>query len=69
MTRILIVPGLFGSGEGHWQRYWLQDHPDVRLVEQDDWDFPSIGSWMDKLKSRWKRRAKPISSRTASAAC
>jgi len=37
MTRILIVPGLFGSGEGHWQRYWLQDHPDVRLVEQDDW--------------------------------
>ncbi|MBB3569293.1 alpha/beta hydrolase [Rhizobium sp. BK491] len=51
MTRVLIVPGLFGSAEGHWQRYWLQDHSDVRLVEQDDWDFPNLGSWMEKLEA------------------
>ncbi|MFS8046392.1 RBBP9/YdeN family alpha/beta hydrolase [Rhizobium sp. BR 314] len=50
MSRILIVPGLFGSGEGHWQHYWLQDHSDVRLVEQSDWDFPNLGSWMDGLE-------------------
>ncbi len=50
MTRVLIVPGLFGSGEGHWQRYWLRDHPDVRLVEQDDWNFPNLGSWMERLE-------------------
>ncbi len=51
MSRILIVPGLFGSGEGHWQRHWLQDHSDVRLVEQSDWDFPNLGSWMDGLEA------------------
>ncbi len=50
MTRVLIVPGLFGSGEGHWQRYWLRDHPDVRLVEQYDWNFPNLGSWMERLE-------------------
>jgi predicted alpha/beta hydrolase family esterase len=51
MTRVLIVPGLFGSGQGHWQHYWLQDHADVRLVEQDDWDFPNLGRWMEKLEA------------------
>lgn len=51
MSRILIVPGLFGSGEGHWQRHWMQDHSDVRLVEQSDWDFPNLGSWMDGLEA------------------
>ncbi|KAA1184566.1 hypothetical protein FP026_04085 [Rhizobium tropici] len=50
MTRVLIAPGLFGSGEGHWQRHWLQDHQDVQLVEQNDWDFPHLGSWMEKLE-------------------
>lgn len=51
MSRVLIMPGLFGSGEGHWQRYWLQDHPDVRLVEQDDWDHPNLGNWMESLEA------------------
>lgn len=51
MTRVLMVPGLFGSDEGHWQRYWLQDHPDVRLVEQDDWDFPDLAGWMEKMEA------------------
>ncbi|ENN85211.1 hypothetical protein RHSP_55231 [Rhizobium freirei PRF 81] len=51
MSRVLIVPGLFGSGDGHWQRYWLQDQPDVRLVEQADWDFPNLDRWMENLEA------------------
>lgn len=51
MSRVLIVPGLFGSGEGHWQRHWLEDQPDVRLVEQDNWDFPNLGIWREKLET------------------
>ncbi|WP_267549069.1 alpha/beta hydrolase [Rhizobium rhizogenes] len=51
MTRVLIVPGLFGSGEGHWQRHWLQDQSDARLVEQDDWDFPNLGVWRERLEA------------------
>ncbi|WFU12684.1 alpha/beta hydrolase (plasmid) [Rhizobium sp. CB3090] len=49
MSRVLILPGLFGSGEGHWQRYWLQDQPDGRLVDQDDWDHPNLPDWMARL--------------------
>ncbi|SCW80157.1 hypothetical protein SAMN02927900_05116 [Rhizobium mongolense subsp. loessense] len=50
MSRILILPGLFGSGEGHWQDYWLKEHPDSRLVEQDDWDRPRLHDWMRRLE-------------------
>ncbi|MEZ2128251.1 MULTISPECIES: RBBP9/YdeN family alpha/beta hydrolase [unclassified Sinorhizobium] len=49
MSRVLILPGLFGSGDGHWQRYWLQDRANSRLVEQDDWEHPRLTEWMTKL--------------------
>jgi predicted alpha/beta hydrolase family esterase len=51
MSRVLILPGLFGSGEGHWQRYWLQDQPDGHVVDQDDWDHPNLRDWMEKLEA------------------
>ncbi|MFT4183944.1 MAG: alpha/beta hydrolase, partial [Rhizobium sp.] len=50
MSRVLILPGLFGSGEGHWQRYWLQDQPEGRVVEQEDWDRPNLCDWMIRLE-------------------
>lgn len=50
MSRILILPGLFGSGEGHWQHHWLREHPDSRHVEQDDWDRPRLHDWMLRLE-------------------
>ncbi|TDW32725.1 hypothetical protein EV128_10669 [Rhizobium azibense] len=50
MSRILILPGLFGSGEGHWQHHWLREHPDSRLVDQDDWDRPRLHDWMLRLE-------------------
>ncbi|TCU13507.1 RBBP9/YdeN family alpha/beta hydrolase [Rhizobium sullae] len=50
MSRILILPGLFGSGETHWQHYWLKEHPDSYLVEQDDWDRPRLHDWTLRLE-------------------
>jgi predicted alpha/beta hydrolase family esterase len=49
MSRVLILPGLFGSGKGHWQHYWLQDHPNCLLVDQADWDHPNLQDWMARL--------------------
>ena len=49
MSRVLVLPGLFGSGEGHWQRHWLKDQADSRLIEQDDWNHPRLEDWMTKL--------------------
>ncbi|MFB9948397.1 RBBP9/YdeN family alpha/beta hydrolase [Rhizobium puerariae] len=51
MSQILILPGLFGSGEGHWQQHWLRDHAEARLVHQDDWDRPDLPAWMAKLEA------------------
>lgn len=50
MTPTLILPGLNGSGEGHWQRFWLKDDAASRLVEQDDWQSPRVEVWLERLE-------------------
>jgi predicted alpha/beta hydrolase family esterase len=44
---ILLLPGLGGSGPGHWQALWRETDPQARLVEQTDWNAPSLNSWLD----------------------
>ena len=46
----LIVPGLHGSGEGHWQAWWRMDHRDAVLVEQADWSNPDADRWLARLE-------------------
>jgi predicted alpha/beta hydrolase family esterase len=50
MTATLIIPGLNGSDQGHWQRFWLQDHPDSVLVEQEEWGAPLVDRWAARLE-------------------
>jgi len=45
----LIIPGLNGSGPGHWQSWWLAEDGDAILVEQDDWRNPRPGAWQSRL--------------------
>jgi predicted alpha/beta hydrolase family esterase len=42
----LLLPGLGGSGEGHWQDYWRDALPDGRFVEQRNWDKPDLDDWI-----------------------
>lgn len=51
-ARTLIVPGLNGSGDGHWQRYWLEDDAGAQLVEQSDWSNPQPGRWLHRLEQQ-----------------
>jgi predicted alpha/beta hydrolase family esterase len=47
--RLVIVPGLHGSGAEHWQS-WLQDQVDGAVrVEQDDWSAPDLGRWSRRV--------------------
>ena len=46
---ILIVPGLGGSGEDHWQGRWAGRLATGRLVEQDDWHAPSPEAWCGRV--------------------
>jgi predicted alpha/beta hydrolase family esterase len=45
----LIVPGLYGSGSGHWQHRWLAEIDDAALVEQRDWARPDRDEWLARL--------------------
>ena len=49
MNPILIVPGLGGSGEGHWQTHLEKSFPGATRVQQDDWDRPELGKWVECL--------------------
>ncbi len=47
--RVLMVPGLFGSGPDHWQSDWQRRHPRFDRVEQDDWTWPNLERWSRKV--------------------
>ncbi|WP_420475391.1 RBBP9/YdeN family alpha/beta hydrolase [Noviherbaspirillum sp. ST9] len=48
-TTILIHPGLFNSGEGHWQTVWEDMLPNAHRVQQRDWDAPGRDEWINTL--------------------
>jgi uncharacterized protein len=53
--RLLIVPGLHGSGPAHWQS-WLQSlHRDAVRVEQRDWRTPDLQRWAQRISSTLDR--------------
>lgn len=48
-VRVVIVPGLYGSGPAHWQT-WLQSRvPNAVRVEQDDWAEPDLERWSTRI--------------------
>ncbi len=48
---LLIVPGLSGSGAGHWQAHWADRFDDARQITQDDWDHPDLIAWLSNLRA------------------
>ncbi len=45
----LILPGLGNSGVDHWQSYWCLAFRNATRVLQDDWDKPTLASWLNRL--------------------
>ncbi len=48
-AKILIVPGLYGSGPDHWQTQWEKQHPEFSRVEQVSWSTPFCDDWVGSL--------------------
>ncbi len=44
-----VVPGLHGSGDGHWQTLWQQQCPALGRIHQDHWDVPSLPLWSQRV--------------------
>jgi hypothetical protein len=47
--RILVLPGLGGSGPAHWQTLWEARDPRCVRVEQRDFDRPARDEWVETL--------------------
>ncbi|SOZ16792.1 conserved hypothetical protein, Alpha/Beta hydrolase family of unknown function, DUF1234 [Cupriavidus taiwanensis] len=62
--QVLTVPGLHGSGPGHWQSRWEQQFPDWQRVEQHDWSRPSLPLWAERV-SEGIMRARRVAARGA----
>ena len=59
-TDILIVPGLGGSGPGHWQSRWQAKLPTARRVEQADWNHPVRDAWTARLAEAVAESDRPL---------
>ena len=53
---ILIVPGLYNSGPGHWQSHWGRALPGAERVDLGDWERPTLGEWTAALAEAVRRR-------------
>ncbi len=57
---ILIVPGLGGSEEGHWQARWAGRLGTARLVEQDQWHAPTPEAWCGRIAEAVAAATRPV---------
>jgi predicted alpha/beta hydrolase family esterase len=49
MSPIVIVPGLGGSGEAHWQTHLEWSLSGAIRIHQDDWHKPELPRWLQSL--------------------
>ena len=57
---ILTIPGLGGSGPGHWQSVWEQTRGDTVRVDLGMWDTPHRNAWVTKLDQAIRTADAPI---------
>lgn len=60
MTRVLIVPGLHGSGPEHWQSKWEALDARCTRVELPGWDTPQLSAWLAALDQAVKSQPEPV---------
>ncbi|OUI84601.1 RBBP9/YdeN family alpha/beta hydrolase [Acetobacter tropicalis] len=61
---MLVVPGLFGSDEDHWQSIWedvFRGHGlSIKRVEQENWSHPTLSEWQAKLEQTLQASRRPV---------
>jgi len=49
--KVLILPGVNGSGPKHWQTFWEASHPEFHRVPERDWAYPVREEWVKTLEA------------------
>lgn len=57
---VLILPGLGGAGEDHWQTHWQRAFPDFVRVQQADWETPDYADWGPRLTDAVSKAPRPV---------
>lgn len=57
---LLVIPGLAGSEEEHWQARWASRLPNGRIVAQDDWHAPTPAAWCGRIVEAVTAAARPV---------
>lgn len=57
---VLILPGLGGAGEDHWQTHWQKAFPDFVRVQQADWEQPDYADWGPRLTEAVSKAPRPV---------
>ncbi|WP_331374678.1 RBBP9/YdeN family alpha/beta hydrolase [Sinorhizobium chiapasense] len=50
MTSIIILPGIGGSGEAHWQTLWEKENSRMQRFRPTNWDEPDLTDWISALE-------------------
>lgn len=51
-TRIVIVPGLNGSDDNHWQTWLEKQRDDTERLQGVDWTKPALFAWAEALENQ-----------------
>jgi predicted alpha/beta hydrolase family esterase len=57
---VLILPGLGGAGEDHWQTHWERAFPDFVRVQQADWENVAYDEWAPRLTAAVSQAPRPV---------
>lgn len=57
---VLILPGLGGAGEDHWQTHWERAFPDFVRVQQADWESAAYDDWAPRLTEAVNQAPRPV---------
>jgi uncharacterized protein len=49
VSRIIVIPGIGGSGDAHWQTLWEQADPRLVRFAPTSWDEPELEDWLAAL--------------------
>lgn len=58
--RVLVQPGLGGSGRDHWQSLWERTRGDCHRIEQDSWHDPEPSAWSARIEAAVRASPVPV---------
>jgi predicted alpha/beta hydrolase family esterase len=57
MREVIIMPGIGGSGEAHWQSRWEKAEPRMRRFAPSSWERPALDDWIIALDREMAKSA------------